>query len=168
MLNLFNDINGKARVFGDDINTDQIIQGRYLTLLDYEAMAEHTFEIIRPDFVEIVEQGDIVVASRNFGSGSSREEAPMVLKQVGISCVIAESFARIFYRNAFNIGLPALIVPEITKHVSEGQELHVDLVQGTVLIRETSMELKGSCVPQRMMDLLTAGGAVAWFTQQKS
>ncbi|MHA2424867.1 MAG: LeuD/DmdB family oxidoreductase small subunit [Candidatus Thorarchaeota archaeon] len=160
-------VKGKARVFGDDINTDQIIQGRYLTLLDYSEMAKHTFEVLRPDFVKATNTGDIIIAGRNFGSGSSREEAPMVLKEVGISCVIAESFARIFYRNAFNIGLPALIVPEVRKHVNEGQEIQVDLVQGKVLILDTETELSGSCVPQRMLDLLKAGGAVAWFKEQK-
>ncbi|MHA1906745.1 MAG: LeuD/DmdB family oxidoreductase small subunit [Candidatus Thorarchaeota archaeon] len=163
---MLNQIKGNARVFGDDINTDQIIQGRYLTLLSYEEMAKHTFEVIQPNFVEVVNQGDIVAAGSNFGSGSSREEAPMVLKEVGISCVVAESFARIFYRNAFNIGLPALIVPEITKYVTEGQELQVDLLQGKVLIVETEKELNGSCVPQRMLDLLAAGGAVSWYNQQ--
>jgi 3-isopropylmalate/(R)-2-methylmalate dehydratase small subunit len=162
---MLNQIKGSARVFGDDINTDQIIQGSHLTLLSYTEMAKYTFEVIRPDFVEVVKQGDIVVAGRNFGSGSSREEAPMVLKEVGISCVVAESFARIFYRNAFNIGLPALIVPEIAKHVTEGQELEVDLLQGKILNLATNHELSGSCVPQRMLDLLDAGGAVAWFKQ---
>ncbi len=161
-----NQFSGFARVFGDDINTDEIIQGRYLTLLNYEEMAKHTFEVIRPDFVDTVKKGDIVVAGRNFGSGSSREEAPMVLKEVGISCVIAESFARIFYRNAFNIGLPALIVPDVTQGIDEGQEIQVDLVSGKVLNIETKNEYSGNCVPERMLDLLSAGGAVAWYKKQ--
>ncbi|MFW9849187.1 MAG: 3-isopropylmalate dehydratase [Candidatus Thorarchaeota archaeon] len=158
-----NQFSGYARVFGDDINTDEIIQGRYLTLLNYEEMAKHTFEVIRPDFVKTVKKGDIIVAGKNFGSGSSREEAPMVLKEVGISCVIAESFARIFYRNAFNIGLPALIVPNITQVITEGQEIQVNLVNGKVLNIDTKEEFSGNCVPKRMLDLLSAGGAVAWF-----
>ena len=165
---MLNQFKGIARVFGDDVNTDEIIQGRYLTLLNYEEMAKHTFEVIRPDFVNTVKEGDIIVAGKNFGSGSSREEAPMVLKEVGISCVIAESFARIFYRNAFNIGLPALIVPEVTQGISEGQELEVDLVQGQVLNNKTSQEFSGNCVPDRMLELLSAGGAVAWYKKQKA
>ncbi len=165
---MLNQIKGDARVFGDDINTDQIIQGSHLTLLSYAEMAKHTFEVIRPGFVDTVNQGDVVIAGRNFGSGSSREEAPMVLREVGISCVVAESYARIFYRNAFNIGLPALIVSDITKHVTEGQELQVDLLQGKVTIVETGKELSGACIPHRMLDLLTAGGAVAWYKKQKS
>ncbi len=167
MSHKYDRITGKVRLFGDDINTDQIIQGRYLTLLNYSEMAAHTFEVIRPNFVNEIEQGDVIVAGRNFGSGSSREEAPMVLKEVGLSCVIAESFARIFYRNAFNIGLPALIVPRITEHAREGQTVEINLIGGLVRIIETQDDLRGDCVPERMLNLLQAGGAVAWYKQQR-
>ena len=161
-------IEGKAILFGDDINTDQIIQGRYLQLLDYIEMAKHTFEVIRPDFVEIVAEGDVVVGGRNFGSGSSREEAPMVLKTVGVRCVIAESFARIFYRNAFNIGIPALVVKNVTKHVKEGDRLCVNLRRGNIMNLETNNTLTGSKIPEKMLEILRSGGAVAWYKAQKS
>lgn len=166
MSNQFDKITGKVRLFGDDINTDQIIQGRYLTLLDYSEMAAHTFEVMRPNFVKEIERGDVIVAGRNFGSGSSREEAPMVLKEIGISCVIAESFARIFYRNAFNIGLPVLIVPRIAKDAKEDQTVEINLVDGIVRFIETKEEFRGECIPERMLNLLQAGGAVALYKQQ--
>ncbi|MFW9908366.1 MAG: 3-isopropylmalate dehydratase [Candidatus Thorarchaeota archaeon] len=161
-------IKGKVKRFGNDINTDQIIQGRYLKLLDYDEMAKHTFEVIRPDFASSVEEGDIVVGGRNFGSGSSREEAPMVLKVLGIGCIIAESFSRIFYRNAFNIGLPALVVPNISEQVTEGNIILVDLQSGKVIIMETGMELHGDRIPERMLELLKAGGAIPWFKKHRA
>ena len=161
-------IEGKAILFGDDINTDQIIQGRYLQLLDYKEMAKHTFEVIRPDFVSTVKEGDIVVGGRNFGSGSSREEAPMVLKTVGVRCVIAESFARIFYRNAFNIGLPALVVKDVTKHLKDGERVQVNLQEGNILNLETGNTLLGGKIPEKMLEILRAGGAVAWYKSHKS
>ncbi len=161
-------LEGKARVFGDDIDTDQIIQGRYLQLLDYTEMAKHTFEVIRPDFVRVASKGDIVVAGCNFGSGSSREEAPMVLKTLGISCVIAESFSRIFYRNAFNIGLPALVVKELSKQVREDMDLAVNLIKGEVTLKETGSIFYFSRIPTKMLELLRAGGAVAWYRQTSS
>lgn len=159
-------LEGNAIVFGDDINTDQIIQGRYLQMLDYPEMAKHTFEVIRPDFVDIVNEGDIVVGGRNFGSGSSREEAPMVLKTVGIQCVVAESFARIFYRNAFNIGIPALVVKDATRHIRDRHSLRVDLHTGKITIQDTGETLTGDRIPPRMLDILRAGGAVAWYKTQ--
>ncbi len=159
---------GKARVFGDDINTDQIIQGRYLQLLDYKEMAKHTFEVIRPDFATVASKGDIVVAGCNFGSGSSREEAPMVLKTLGFGCVLAESFSRIFYRNAFNIGLPALVVKGLSQQVREDMHLKVDLIKGEVKLEETGTTFSFSRIPSKMLELLRAGGAVAWYKQTSS
>jgi 3-isopropylmalate/(R)-2-methylmalate dehydratase small subunit len=153
---------GKCWIFGDNIDTDQIIQGQYLTLLDYSEMATHAFEVIRPDFASQVGTGDIIVAGRNFGSGSSREEAPMILKELGVSCVIAESFARIFYRNGFNVGLPLVVVPNITKEVSEGDELEVNLIEGNVKLSNDEI-LVGDRLPQLMMDILEAGGALNHF-----
>ncbi|TFF91499.1 3-isopropylmalate dehydratase, partial [Candidatus Thorarchaeota archaeon] len=110
-------ITGRAWVFSNNINTDQIIQGQYLTILDYSEMAKHTFEIPRPVFASKVRRDDVVVAGSNFGGGSSREEAPRVLYELGVGCVVAESFARIFYRNSFNLGLPLLLVPNVAKLV---------------------------------------------------
>ncbi|TFG13237.1 3-isopropylmalate dehydratase small subunit [Candidatus Thorarchaeota archaeon] len=156
-------ITGKAWVFGDNIDTDQIIQGRYLTILDYSEMASHALETIRPEFSKKVEKGDILVAGKNLGAGSSREEAPMVLKKLGIACIISESFARIFYRNSFNIGLPALLVKGISSEVNDGDILSVDLVSGNVENKTSGKILSGSRIPERMLEYLQAGGAVAWY-----
>ena len=156
-------ITGRAWVFGNDVNTDQIIQGQYLTFLNYAEMAKHTFEIPRPVFASKVKKNDIVIAGRNFGGGSSREEAPKVLLQSGVGCVVAESFARIFYRNGFNVGLPLLIIPNVSKLVSDGETVTVDITEGTLSVRSTKDILHGKPLPERMLDLLKEGGAVAWY-----
>ena len=158
---------GRVWLFGDNVDTDQIIQGRYLTILDYSEMAKHAFEIPRPEFARNAKRGDIVVAGENFGSGSSREEAPHVLLELGVGCVVAESFSRLFYRNAFNIGLPALIVPNITTSVKDGMTLEVNLVKGTVSVVETGQVFRGQPLPPLMLDILRAGGAVPWFRKKK-
>ncbi|MFW9770041.1 MAG: 3-isopropylmalate dehydratase [Candidatus Thorarchaeota archaeon] len=159
----FSNITGRAWVFGNNINTDQIIQGQYLTLLDYSEMTKHTFEIPRPVFASKVKQNDIVIAGTNFGSGSSREEAPKVLKHSGIGCVVAESFARIFYRNSFNVGLPLLIIPNIGKLVKDGKTVTVNLWKGTLAIKDDGVTLHGNPLPEKMVEILRAGGAVPWF-----
>ncbi len=158
-------VTGRAWVFGNDVDTDQIIQGRYLTLLNYAEMAKHTFEIPRPVFTSKVKKNDMVIAGRNFGGGSSREEAPKVLLESGIGCIVAESFARIFYRNGFNVGLPLLIIPNVAKLVSDGETIAVDLVQGTLSVRSSGDVLHGKPLPTRMLNLLKEGGAVAWYKQ---
>jgi 3-isopropylmalate/(R)-2-methylmalate dehydratase small subunit len=156
-------IAGRAWVFGNDIDTDQIIQGQYLTILDYAEMAKHTFEIPRPLFASKVKKNDIVIAGRNFGGGSSREEAPKVLLRSGIGCVIAESFARIFYRNGFNVGLPLLIAPNAAKSIKDGEMVSVNLVEGTVTIRRNGDVIHGKPLTERILNLLSAGGAVEWY-----
>ncbi len=128
-------------------------------------MAKHTFEIPRPVFKSKVKKNDIVIAGRNFGGGSSREEAPKVLLQSGIGCVVAESFARIFYRNGFNVGLPLLIIPNVAKLVSDGETVIVDLIEGTLSVRSSGDVLHGKPLPSRMLNLLKEGGAVAWYKQ---
>jgi len=158
-------ITGRAWVLGNNIDTDQIIQGQYLTLLNYADMAKHTFEIPRPVFVSKVKKNDVVIAGRNFGGGSSREEAPKVLLESGIGCVIAESFARIFYRNGFNVGLPLLIIPNVAKLVADGETVTVDISEGTLSVRSSGDILHGKPLPKRMLDLLKEGGAVAWYKQ---
>ncbi len=155
-------LRGKCWVFGDNMDTDQIIQGQYLTLLNYSEMAKHAFEGPRPEFASQVKQGDIVIAGRNFGSGSSREEAPMILKELGVSCVIAESFARIFYRNGFNIGLPLLVISDITSKLKDGDEIQVNLRDGLVTLSKGEI-LEGNKLPALMMDILSAGGAINWY-----
>lgn len=165
MAEVLRPITGRAWVFGNNIDTDQIIQGQYLTLLSYVEMAKHAFEIPRPVFASKVKKNDVVIAGRNFGGGSSREEAPKILLQSGIRCVVAESFARIFYRNGFNVGLPLLIIPNIGKAVSDGETVTVDIREGTLSVRSSGDVLHGKPLPSRMLDLLRAGGAVAWYKQ---
>jgi len=160
-------LSGRIWLFGDNVDTDQIIQGRYLTILDYSEMAGHAFEIPRPEFAGNVKRGDIVVAGENFGGGSSREEAPHVLLELGVGCVVAESFSRLFYRNAFNIGLPALIVPDITNSAKDGMTLELNLVKGAVSVVETGQILHGQPLPRLMLEILRAGGAVPWYRKKK-
>jgi 3-isopropylmalate/(R)-2-methylmalate dehydratase small subunit len=160
-------IRGRAWLLGDNVDTDQIIQGRYLTLLDYDEMAKHALEIPRPDFVTGVRKGDILVAGRNLGGGSSREEAPMVLKKRGVGCVIAESFARLFYRNGFNVGLALLTIPDVTRVVGDGMKLEVRLREGEVTLVETRKRLVGKPLPDFMMRMLKAGGAVALYRESQ-
>jgi 3-isopropylmalate/(R)-2-methylmalate dehydratase small subunit len=163
MTKSLTNITGRAWVFGKDIDTDQIIQGQYLTILDYAEMAKHTFEIPRPLFASKVKKNDIVIAGRNFGSGSSREEAPKVLLELGIGCVVAESFARIFYRNAFNVGLPLLIAPNAAKLIRDGETVSVNLVEGTITVRGSRDVIHGKPLTERILNLLNAGGAVQWY-----
>ena len=146
----FGNISGRAWVFGNNINTDQIIQGQYLTLLDYGEMAKHTFEIPRPVFPSKVKENDIVVAGSNFGGG----------------CVVAESFARIFYRNSFNVGLPLLIIPNVGKLVKDGKTVTVNLWEGTLTIKGEGDVLHGKPLPERMVEIIRAGGAVPWVKKQ--
>ncbi len=168
MVKGLSEITGRAWVFGNNINTDQIIQGQYLTLLDYKEMAKHTFEVPRPVFASKVKENDIIIAGRNFGSGSSREEAPKVLMYSGIGCVVAESFARIFFRNSFNIGLPLLIIPNSSKLVKDGDIVTVNLLKGTVTIKDKGDTIHGNPLPDRMLEILKAGGAVPWYKKNKA
>jgi len=125
---------GTAHVFGDDVNTDEIIPARYLTTSDPRLLAGYCMEDARPGFAKTVAKGDLIVAGGNFGCGSSREHAPIAIKAAGISCVVAESFARIFFRNAINIGLPIVECPGIAARVKQGDRLIVDLTAGAVVL----------------------------------
>ncbi len=127
-------MNAKGKVFkyGDNVDTDVIIPARYLNIADPKELSTHAMEDIDADFVKNMHPGDIVVATRNFGCGSSREHAPLVLRENGVSCVIASSFARIFYRNAINIGLPIIESPEAVRAIDQGDELDVDLENGVI------------------------------------
>jgi 3-isopropylmalate/(R)-2-methylmalate dehydratase small subunit len=150
-------------MFGDDVNTDLIIPGKYLELVDPEEMAEHAMEGIDPDFPRKIQKGDIVVGGTNFGCGSSREHAPLALKYAGIDAVIAESFARIYYRNSINIGLPALECPGITEAVEEGDTVEVDVTGGTVKNTRTGAELPFTPLPGFMIEILGEGGLVMYI-----
>ncbi len=152
-------IKGKIWKFGDDINTDDIIPANYLITGDYGELAKHAFENARPEFAKEVTPGDIIVADSNFGCGSSREHAPRALIGAGISCVIAKSFARIFFRNSINIGLPLV---ECDVAAKEGDELEVDFETGTVKNLTDNTEFKFKSLPEFLINLIDAGGLVEY------
>jgi len=155
-------LNGKLWIYGDNIDTDVIIPARYLNMSTAEELARHCMEDLDPTFVGAVEQGDIVVAGENFGCGSSREHAPLALKGAGISCVIATSFARIFYRNAINIGLPILTCAELQGAVRTGDRLSVDLESGAITHERTGEVYHTSPFPPFIMGIIASGGLVAY------
>jgi len=154
-------LRGKTHVYGDDIDTDRIIPGKYTKTLDVGELAAHVLEDLDPNFCKVVQHGDILVAGKNFGTGSSREQAPVALKSAGVSVVIARSFARIFYRNAINIGLPVVEVKEHT--IRAGHELEVDLVGGMVHNLTTHETYQATRMPGVMIDILNAGGLVNYL-----
>jgi 3-isopropylmalate/(R)-2-methylmalate dehydratase small subunit len=156
-------VSGKAWKFGDDVNTDLIVPGKYLELVDPHEMAKHAMEGIDPDFPGKVSEGDVVVGGSNFGCGSSREHAAIALKYVGVGAVVAESFARIFYRNAINLGLPALECPGISEAVSEGDSMEIDLTGGKVVNATTGKELEFVPLPGFMVEVLEEGGLVTYI-----
>ncbi|MCW4021473.1 MAG: 3-isopropylmalate dehydratase small subunit [Candidatus Bathyarchaeota archaeon] len=151
---------GKAWKFGDDVNTDIVIAGKYkLTITDLDELSKHAMEAAMPDFAEKVERGDFVVAGRNFGCGSSREQAPLVLKHLGLAAVIAESFARIFYRNAINIGLP-VVECEDADDIEAGDILEVDLTKGYVKNLSKDKVYSVKSLPSELWEILVEGGLV--------
>ncbi|MEJ5185573.1 MAG: 3-isopropylmalate dehydratase small subunit [Candidatus Geothermincolales bacterium] len=155
-------LRGRAHVFGDDVNTDYIISGKYkFKTLDMKELATHLMEDIDPEFHSKVRPGDFIVAGRNFGCGSSREQAPLVIKAAGISAVLATSFARIFFRNAINKGLP--VVECDTSGISPGDELEVDLEKGLVRNLNTGKEIGIKPLPGVMMDILKEGGLTEYL-----
>ena len=159
---------GRAWVFGDDINTDIIIPFRFKSRTnDPHEMAKYAMYGFDPDFHNKISNGDILVAGRNFGGGSSREQAPIALKYSGISAVIAESFARIFYRNAFTIGLPALEIPEIGGKVMQGDELKIDITKFTAKNIRTNEIFMAQEVPEFMYQMLIEGGLVEYYKKYK-
>ena len=152
-------IKGRVWKFGDDISTDHIAPGRYFHLrTNLPELAKHVLEDADPEFPKKVKPGDIIVAGNNFGLGSSREHAPRIIKLAGVSCVIAKSFARIFYRNAFNIGLPLLTAD--TDKIDEGDELEIDLEKGIIKDITKGITLESTPIPPFMMRLLEDGGIV--------
>ncbi len=154
---MINPIIGRVWKFGDNIDTDVIIPGKYLRTKNMEVFAAHAMEGIDPEFAKKVEQGDIIVAGTNFGCGSSREQAPLALKYAGVACVIAKSFARIFFRNAINVGLPLM---EADVKCQDGCEARVDLLKGEVEVSRKSI-FKGNKLPDFLLEILTDGGLVA-------
>jgi 3-isopropylmalate dehydratase small subunit len=156
------EIRGKAWKFGDDVNTDVILPARYLTLSDPDLLAEHCMEDADPEFAGRVKSGELIVGGKNFGCGSSREHAPIAIKAVGISCVIAQSFARIFYRNAFNVGLPILECPEAAEAIEAGDDVEVDLEKGVIINHARQETFRAQPVPPFMHKLLQAGGLIPY------
>lgn len=157
-------IHGKVWKFGDNIDTDVIIPGRYLRTFSLDDLAAHVMEGVDPDFSKNVQKGDIVVASENFGCGSSREQAPVALKHAGVSAIVAKSFARIFYRNAINIGLP-VIIAEI--NASNGDVLKIDLEEGTILNETTGESFKIEPFKKFMLEILKDGGLVNHYLKKR-
>lgn len=153
-------ISGVAHKVGDHVDTDQILAGRYLSLTDPAELARHVFESVDPGFVDRVRPGDVLVAGRNFGGGSSREHAPLGLKALGISCIVAESFARIFYRNAINLGLPIVICADAAAAVKGGEHVKVDLDSGRLHVATQTFRV--SSFPPFLRELIAKGGLVAW------
>jgi 3-isopropylmalate dehydratase small subunit len=155
-------LKGKAWKFGADVDTDIIIPARYLNTSDPKELAKHCMEDADPAFTGKVSAGDFIVAGNNFGCGSSREHAPIAIKTAGVSCVVAASFARIFYRNAFNLGLPILESPEAAESVKTGDELEVDLATGKITNLSQGRTYQAQPVPPFMRELLAAGGLMPY------
>ena len=157
---------GRAFKYGANVDTDVIIPARYLNVSDPKELATHCMEDIDPDFIKKMKQGDIIVATANFGCGSSREHAPIAIKAAGVSCVIAGSFARIFYRNAINIGLPILECAEAGEAIKAGNELEVELATGTIVDRTSGRTYQAKPYPEFMLELMESGGLIE-YTRRK-
>ena len=154
---------GKVFKFGDNVDTDVIIPARYLNSSDPKELALHCMEDIDKEFVNKVSAGDIIVAEKNFGCGSSREHAPIAIKAAGVSCVIAETFARIFYRNAINIGLPIIECPEAAKNIEAGDEVEVDFDSGIITNKTKGQAFKGQAFPEFMQKIIKAEGLINYI-----
>lgn len=157
------ELKGKVHKYGDNVDTDVIIPARYLNTSEAKELAAHCMEDIDAAFAGRVKAGDIIVAGRNFGCGSSREHAPLAIKASGVACVIATTFARIFYRNALNIGLPILECPEAAEAIAAGDEVGIDLASGTVTDETTGRTFKAEPFPPFMRELIAAGGLAAYM-----
>jgi 3-isopropylmalate/(R)-2-methylmalate dehydratase small subunit len=159
-------LKGKVHKYGADVNTDVIIPARYLSLSEPDELAKHCMEDIDEDFLNRVEPGDIIMATTNFGCGSSREHAPLAIKAAGISCVIARSFARIFFRNAINIGLPLLECGEAVDNTASGDLLEVDFSRGEIKNLTRGMNFTAEPYPDFMAELISTGGLIEYTKQR--
>ncbi|MFH1355170.1 MAG: 3-isopropylmalate dehydratase small subunit [Candidatus Omnitrophota bacterium] len=159
-------IKGRVHKLGNDINTDDIISAKYLVSTDPQELGSHCLESIKPNFSKVVSSGDIIVAGKNFGCGSSREHAPLAIKGCGISAVIANSFAGIFFRNSINIGLPFLELEETDK-ISEGDELEIDLRGGIITNLSKGETYKVSAFPKFLQEIVKYGGLMNWIGSRK-
>lgn len=157
---------GKVLKYGDNVDTDVIIPARYLAIQDKEELASHAMEDIDPEFRSKLAAGDIVVGGKNFGCGSSREHAPQVLQTSGVGCVIAESFARIFYRNALNIGLPIVEAPDAAKEIKDGDRVKVDFDAGVITDETTGRTYKAEPFPPFLQKMIEVGGLVNYVNEK--
>ena len=158
---------GKVWVLGDDIDTDIIIPTEYLALKTIDDMKQYGFSPLRPELAGQIKEGDIIVAGKNFGCGSSREHAPIAIKAAGVSCVIAETFARIFYRNAINIGLPIIECPEASKAIEAGDEVEVDFDSGVITDVTKGTSYQGQAFPEFMQKIIDAEGLVNYINNKQ-
>ncbi len=159
-------IKGKAWLFGNDVNTDEIIPARYLSTAEPSELAKHVMEDADPEFPSKVKPGDIIVAGKNFGCGSSREHAPVAIKAAGISCVIARSYARIFFRNSFNMGLLIFESPEAVDNINQSDEIEIDPDSGTIRNNSTGKSFTVAPIPDFMKQLVEDGGLIAHIKKQ--
>jgi 3-isopropylmalate/(R)-2-methylmalate dehydratase small subunit len=155
-------LKGKVHKYGADVNTDVIIPARYLNVSDPDELARHCMEDIDADFLKRMKKGDIIVATTNFGCGSSREHAPLAIKSAGVSCVVAASFARIFFRNAINIGLPLLECPAAVEATESGDVLEIELEKGEIINNTRGLKFSAEPYPRFMSDLIEAGGLIEY------
>lgn len=157
---------GRVFKFGANVDTDVIIPARYLNVPDPSELAKHCMEDIDKEFVNKVTDGDIIVADKNFGCGSSREHAPIAIKAAGVSCVIADTFARIFYRNAINIGLPIIECPEAAKGIEEGDQVEVDFDSGMIYNKTKGTQFQGQAFPEFMQNIISNGGLINYINNK--
>ena len=157
---------GKVYKYGDNVDSDVIIPARYLNVPDPAELAKHCMEDIDVDFAKKVNKGDIIVANKNFGCGSSREHAPIAIKASGVSCVIAETFARIFYRNAINIGLPIIECPQAAKEIEAGDEVEIDFDSGMIYDKTKGTQYQGQAFPEFMQKIIKAEGLINYINNQ--
>ena len=158
---------GRVFKYGDNVDTDVIIPARYLNTSDPKELAAHCMEDIDLDFAKNVQQGDIIVANKNFGCGSSREHAPIAIKESGVSCVIASTFARIFYRNAINIGLPILECDQAVKSIEAGDKLEVNFDTGVIKNLTKNEEYQGQAFPEFMQKIINSNGLIGYIKNSK-
>ena len=158
---------GTCWKYGADINTDLIIAGRYLNTTDPKLLAGHCMEDLDPHFAAGVKPGDIILADKNFGCGSSREHAPLALKAAGITCVVARSFARIFYRNAFNLGLPVIVCPEAYENSHTGDELEISLEKGIISNLTRGSRFSAEPIPEFMREIISRGGLMQYVASTR-
>ena len=157
---------GHVFKYGDNVDTDVIIPARYLNSFDAQELASHAMADIDPEFVNKVKQGDIITAGKNFGCGSSREHAPIAIKAAGVSCVIAETFARIFYRNAINIGLPIIESKEAAQNIEAGDEVEIDFDSGMIYDKTKGTEYRGQAFPEFMQKIIKAEGLINYINNK--